>query len=96
MTATKERRVFEITLWYFKPGGKFYAEGKAEWEFEDIGHEGKHYPQCYMYEVVDHVRGLRERREPMPGLIGSWDGFILVNCEHGYPCLIKPIEEEQP
>lgn len=86
MTESK-KEWFTITIKYFKPSGKYYSEGSFNLEVTDCGPPG--HPTCYMNEVADHVRGLRDRGERMPGLSGSWSaGHILIDCEEGYPVLI--------
>ena len=79
-----EKRLFKIKLTYFKPSGKYYAEGELEFAVSVcIGSEGV----PYMQDIFDYVREVRETG-PLPGLSGKWDGPILVDCDEGYPGLI--------
>ena len=83
---------FTFKLTYFKPTGKFYSNDSFEAEVRVC--EGTTIP--YMPDIVAKVRGWRDTRgqRALPGLSGEgWDGFILVDCEDGYPCLIKPNKE---
>jgi hypothetical protein len=87
-----KKATFTITIWYFKPNGKFYTEATFEWTGRACG-DGPT-PTCYMQDVVAHIRGLNGRGQgSLYGLSsnsGGWDGPIIVNCDQGYPCLILP------
>lgn len=86
------KRTFQFTVWYFKPSGKFYCEGEFDLETDNCGSE--EHPTAYMHDAVDYLFDLRARRQPMPGLIGSWlEGCIVVNSEDGFPVLINPLKE---
>ncbi len=82
------RKQFEFEVVYFKLSGKFYTEAK----FTAIisANEGG---GPYMPDAVAKVRGWRDTGGPeaLPGLsCDGWPGYILVDCEDGYPCLITP------
>jgi len=78
---------FEINITYFKPSGKFYSIEYHSGEFEHIND----IPDViYMNDVVDWIKQSREQGI-LPGLkSGKWEGYILVECLQGYPCLILP------
>ena len=84
----KKTSKFKIKLLYFKPSGKFYSEG--EYGHEQDNTNGLTPNTCYMAAVITAIRESQIHRTPLPGLIGTWDGPILVDCEQGYPCLILP------
>lgn len=93
MVNTKtDKMEFTIKVTYFKPNGKYYTEAEFKKEFSSAG--TKEHPTCYMNDVADYIRGVRqcEGQGSLPGLCSTrgWDGFILVECEHGVPCLIIP------
>lgn len=82
--------LFKFDVLYFKNSGKWGYEGKFELECSNIAKDGNP-PCCYMQDVVDHLRNLRNTNQPMPGISGPWAGFITVTCpDAGYPCLILP------
>lgn len=86
------KKKFKFHITYFKPSGKFYTSATEEREIRVC--ENTEVP--YMNDYCSRIRGLRDSQgqEGLPGLSGSgWDGFILVNCEEGYPCLILPPKE---
>jgi hypothetical protein len=86
---TDDKAEFLFTVWYFKPSGKFYTEASFRRVVRTCGPTRG----AYMHDAVAHVRGLRDSggQGALPGLCsGGWDGFILVNCEEGYLCLIPP------
>jgi hypothetical protein len=88
-----KKQSFTFTVWYFKDSGKFYSEGVFNFDATDCGPPG--HPTAYMDDAVQHLKGLRWNRLPMPGLIGSWlDGPILVNCDEGHPVLINALTPE--
>jgi len=85
------RKQFTFTVTYFKPSGKFYTEDKFTANIHMNEGGAPHMPH-----VVAKVRGWRDEGSPgsLPGLSGGgWAGYILVDCEEGYPCLIIPREE---
>jgi hypothetical protein len=91
-----QRHKFTIRLTYFKPSGKYYTDAEFEWEGAACG-DGPE-PSCYMNDAVAHVRGTRDGggQGSMPGLSEhgeGWDGFILVDCDRGFPALILPPKE---
>jgi hypothetical protein len=47
-----------------------------------------------MNDVVNWVKDLREKSNTLPGLPDyvTWDGYILLDCEKGYPVLVLPKE----
>lgn len=79
--------VFPITvnLTYFKPSGKFYAEGTFNLDVKWVN------PGLpYMYDVFDAVRN-RAKEGTLPGLNpGTWEGPIHVACANGlgYPGIV--------
>lgn len=82
---------FKIIVTYFKENGKFYTDTTFEHKFKVVSGGDS----CYMYDVVDHVKQLRDADGPrqLPGLSEKgqgWDGYILVDCIDGFPCLILP------
>jgi hypothetical protein len=89
-----EKQEFEIEMYYFKRDGKFDGFARFKREFRVAGHFK---PNCFMPDVVAHVRGLRDSGG-QGALYGrsiydeGWDGYILVNCKEGYPVLILPNE----
>jgi hypothetical protein len=54
----------------------------------------------YMNDVIDFIRAIRDQStdakwKSLPGLCtANWDGYILINCEDGFPCLILPNKEK--
>lgn len=82
-----------ISLRYFKDTGKAYACGSLYGSFQ--AQFPPNSPTCvvYMPDVVRRVLELDLQQE-LPGLnSGSWlyqGGYILVDCEHGYPVLVLP------
>jgi hypothetical protein len=57
----------KVTLTYFKPSGKYYAEGEYESEKEHI------------HEIWEEV----QQMEIHPGLSGRWQsGSILIMSDH--------------
>lgn len=78
---------FDIT--YFKPSGKFYTSATVEWEITMC--EGGQ--TVYMADACAKLRGLRDNGGPgaLPGLSSDgWKGFMLIDSDKGYPCLILP------
>ncbi len=87
---------FTFSLWYFKPNGKYYTETVVNWKVRccDVAPDATRL--AYMSDACAKLRGLRDNGGPgaLPGLSGdSWDGFILINSEEGFPCLIIPKEK---
>ncbi len=90
MSETRQR-LFKIHIVYFKDTGKYYSDANMEKEFTDCGPDVDH-PSCYMQEVKDWIRECRKEGK-LPGLRDGvkWpDGYITVDCEDGFPCLILP------
>lgn len=82
-----KKKEFEIKVSYFKPSGKYHIHTTFKKEFETINCDPY---TVSMQSVVEHIKGIKSP-QTLPGLITSnWDGFILVDCEQGYPCLIVP------
>ena len=84
-----DKKEFEFKLTYFKPSGKYYTDVTFRREVRCIG------ATAYMHDAAAHVRGLRDSggQGAMYGLSEAtegWDGFILLECADGYPCLIIP------
>lgn len=80
---------FTFIITYFKPSGKYYLDTKVEWECRLCG---EHSGVPYMNDIVLKIRGLRDYggQSALPGIQGSgWEGFILVDCNEGFPCLIQ-------
>lgn len=89
-----KKRNFKIKLTYFKPSGKYYADGECEVTAgEIVAGEGtpQAYSIAYTYDVLDAV-ALMDKH---PGLIGRWtEGPILVTGpEMSPPHLITSMEE---
>ncbi len=97
--------VFKVT--YFKRSGKMYsADNVFVWEIEDCGskivdsterpgEKMRTPPVAYMSDVTDKIRQLRDHGGPgaLPGLSSEgWEGFILVESESGFPCLVLPAD----
>lgn len=82
-----DRRTFTIKITYFKDTGKLYTSAEHTGEFDACDPDGC----CYMLGVKDWVKRLRCEGK-LPGLqSGRWDdGYILIDCFEGYPCLILP------
>lgn len=85
-------RDFTLEITYFKSNGKYYSETSLTSKFSTLQSR----PECiYMYEATDFLKVCRQKKT-LPGLSeGGWDGFILVNCKEGFPCLILPVSEEK-
>lgn len=82
------RLTFKFTVRYFKLSGKLYTDGVFDLETNNCGDD--QHPIAYMYDAVDWVRRARTDSS-LPGLqSGRWEGFMLVDCEEGYPCLVLP------
>lgn len=79
-----KKKLFTFTVTYYKPNGKFYIRDNFDYECSCCGDSDI----CYMQDVVDRLKLLRSTADKMPGLSGSWDGYITVDCEDGHPCLI--------
>ena len=58
----------KIKLTYFKENGTYYAEGEYESE------------EKYPWEVFKEVRQMNK----LPGLVGHWDGHILVETDYKF------------
>lgn len=84
---SKPQAEFTIEVQYFKTSGKFYTSESYVGRYQNVS-EDVTLRQCYMTEVCDDLRE-RNRQGKLPGLqSGKWDGFIYVDCEEGFPCLI--------
>lgn len=57
--------MYTVKLTYFKPGGKYYAEGTYETQVEPL------------YEIFDEVRKIHKRKE-LPGLMVGHSDFITL------------------
>lgn len=88
MSDIKNRKV-EVHLSFFKPSGKFSHDETYTATYETI-------VQCrdcdthvvYMSTVFDDLRE-RARNRQLPCVNqGTWNGYIFVNCDNGYPGLI--------
>jgi hypothetical protein len=84
LEATPTRQTVEIHITYFKDTGKFYTAAVYPMEVELIN--GTIVP---MFKVSQHLKQLRQQSQ-LPGLVGGWDSFILIDAENGYPCLMLP------
>lgn len=62
----------KVNLTYFKASGKYYAGGEYETNKE------------HMFEIFDEVKDMKRSGKPLPGLIGSWKGPILIDAV-GHP-----------
>lgn len=89
MDNNKPKTEFKIIVMYFKENGKLYVKDTYTKHYEDCGQPG--HPCCYMHAVTDDIQQMR-KEGTLPGLAsGCWnDGFIFVDCDAGYPVLIKP------
>lgn len=63
----------KIHLTYFKPSGKYYSEGD---------YTSEHLHEWMIYDEV-------LKMEKYPGLVGGWEGFILVQPEDGAPAIVQ-------
>lgn len=79
----------KFKILYFKPNGKFYTDAEVSWKIQFC--EGN--TTIYMADACEKLRGLRDSGGPnaLPGLCGEgWKGFIMIDSEDGFPCLILP------
>lgn len=82
------KKTFRFKVTYFKPSGKYYTDGHFDLEVDACGPT----ETPYMQQAVDHVKALRDGPPcAMPGLATQWRGYILIDCEHGFPCLIPAL-----
>jgi hypothetical protein len=84
--------VSKFAITYFKPSGKYYESCLAEINAnrKDNGETNIEADTFYMPGVCDQIREMNAAGQ-LPGLqSGRWEGFILVDHPHGYPCLIVP------
>ena|SRR5688572_15473229 len=74
------KRRFKVRLDYFKPSGKWYAEGTYDHDLKTCGDEPPGSNVAYSYDLVDEVRVQAQigSLAPLPGLVGGWDGPILI------------------
>ena len=89
---TTEKRLSQFRVQYFKPSGKFYTDAVFDYECRYTGET------AYMPDAVAKIRGLRDCGGPeaLPGLCGDgWSGFIHIDCDDGYPCLLTPYKENE-
>jgi len=78
---------FTINFTYFKASGTYYTGGKKKMQVR-LCDDGR---TPYMYEVVEKVKETRRIGASLPGIVSSWpEGFVLIDCDEGYPCLIVP------
>lgn len=88
-TVEMARSEFVFKISYFKLSGKYYTETeyKAIIRKTETG-------VAYMPDIAAKIRGIRDSRaqdDPLPGLCGNgWEGFILIECEEGFPVLVVP------
>ena len=87
------KRAFTLKLTYFKPNGKYYTSATTVCRVATLPNGG-----CCMQDAVAYIRGTRNGggQGSMPGLSRhseGWDGFILVDCDEGYPHLILPSKD---
>ncbi len=83
----EDRQTFIFRLCYFKTNGKFYSSANISLEVQALGEEVK---QPYMNDATAWVQKKLNIKAKLPGLSGTWDGYILVDCEQGFPCLMIP------
>lgn len=81
----KGRKDFVFRIVYFKETGKMYSEEKYTFNCRSLNGGSP-----LMYELIDHIRDIRDAGAPLPGLTGSWKGPILVDHPNGFPHLIMP------
>lgn len=85
------KALLNIKLTYFKESGKYYDSADFFRDFEDC-HLPLRAPEVSapMAAVCEEVRRM-SAQGVLPGLAsGQWEeGFILVDCAQGYPCLLK-------
>ncbi len=75
-----------LKITYFKRTGKYYTDATDDFTVDEC--EGG---TPAMYQLSDNIKAIRDSGDiPLPGLCGGWDGFILIDCDNGYPCLIVP------
>ncbi len=86
----EETKRIKLQLQYFKESGKFYSEGEIETELP-YNSKGQ---IAIMYQICSIVRQWSEEQK-LPGVVSDWlkGGFIHINCEEGYPCLLVPESE---
>lgn len=84
---------FKIDIIYFKPSGRYYTEGEFTCPCTNCGTET--HPSCYMADAVEALKQMHIAGE-MPGLqSGRWNGFLMIDCDLGFPVLIKPGDFEE-
>lgn len=90
------KQLFTFRITYFKPNGHYYHETEVEWEIHSTG--DKHTIPM-MHDAANKLRGLRGNGpDSMPGLgvdASDWYGYILIDCNRGFPVLILPEEKEK-
>lgn len=90
------RKLVKFKLTYFKPSGKYYSEGEEEFDCR-LCQDGN---TVYMPDYVGRIRGLRRNAGQgahLPGLNSLWlNGYVLIDCEDGVPCLLLPELSSQP
>jgi hypothetical protein len=78
--------IFKFDVFYFKDSGKLYISESFELDVANVAPVGAP-PVPYMQDAVDWLK----KTDKKPGLqSGKWDGFMMVDSEEGYPCLIVP------
>lgn len=81
----------EITLTYFKPSGKYYAEKTVTWDVQVIPIPKACTYTVYMADVMDQLKARQAAGEALPGLSHpDWDGAILLTCANGVSRLVLP------
>lgn len=97
------KRMFFFHITYFKPSGKYYSEEDFWYPCIDCGSQqnldGTIGPvNAYMSDVTDYIRSILHstREEKLPGLSSSnWQGYIVITCADGVPCLIDADKENE-
>ncbi len=74
---SKEKKEFVIQITHFKGNGAFQDYSEVVKKFRTVENS----QSAYMPDVTSYVRELFNSKE-------KWNGFLLVDCEEGYPCLL--------
>jgi hypothetical protein len=90
------KRVFTFKITYFKPSGKYYTNTEIEWETTYCNDKVN---TPYMYDAVTILKELRDSKLKgvLPGLgkdVVGWYGYVLIDCDPGFPVLILPEEKQ--
>lgn len=87
------KRDVAFKLIYFRNTGKYYFDGEEVYNCRICDNSDV----VYMYDYISHIRGLRRNQSQgscLPGLCSLWlDGYVLINCENGFPHLLLPEKE---